>query len=65
MNINVLPDLNPIEQHLWDQLDVCMPALPRASDPSASVALQEEWANIPCARIQRLIQFYSKEIVAQ
>lgn len=62
-NINVLPwpskspDLNPIE-HLWDDLDkrIRQRNVQPQTLQQLARALQEEWATIPQARIQRLIQ---------
>jgi transposase len=50
------PDLNPIE-NLWRHLkEKVTKRRPRPSNiPALTVALQEEWAKIPCKRVRKLI----------
>ena len=49
------PDLNPIE-HLWDELDRCIPVSKRSNKNIFRTALLEAWSKIPSETIQKLVK---------
>lgn len=57
------PDCNPIE-NLWDYLDKKIRTSPINSSFHLKQRLQEEWANIPCDYLQKLVSSMPKRLNA-